>query len=237
MSVSLKLCLHGASGRMGIELRALLSANSEFSYSSIKRPNFEGLEGADVCIDFSHASTVSALAQACSHHRVNLLVGTSGLSAADDAALKAASSQIAVLKAANTSLGVLALEIASQAAAKILGSGFDIEVLELHHNGKRDAPSGTAAALVKALGSVEQLKYGRSGERQPGEVGVASMRGGDVVGEHTVFFLGQGERLELTHRAHSRSLYAAGALRLARLLLGRKPGLYTSREVLLGPGT
>ena len=235
MSATLKIGLHGSTGRMGSELRKLIGQDPQLTFVRIDAASFSDLDGVDICLDFSHASAVSALTQACEQRRVALLVGTSGLGRPEEMSLEKASKLIPVLRVANTSLGILALEVASQAVAKILGPSFDIEVLELHHKAKKDAPSGTAIALARALGAgADELIYARRAARDHGEIGVASMRGGDIIGDHTIYFLGQGERLELTHRAQSRALFAIGALKLAKLLVGRAPGLYSSRELLVG---
>lgn len=218
---------------MGRELVLLLKSDREINFYPLERNNFEALNGSDVCIDFSHPSALSSLVPACADARCALLVGTSGLSQADDELLLSASKKIPVLKVANTSLGILALEAASQSIKKILGDDFDIEIFEMHHNAKRDAPSGTALALAKSLGQSELINYARKSTRTKGEIGVSSARGGDVIGDHTIFFLGNGERIELTHRAQSRALFAQGAIRLAKLLAGRGEGLYSSRDLFL----
>ena len=220
---------------MGGELRKLIDQDPKLAYVSIETATYSDLSRVDVCLDFSHVSAVSGLAHACAQQRVPLLVGTSGLGGREDEALQQAGKLIPVLRVANTSLGILALEVASQAVAKLLGPSFDIEVLDLHHRAKKDAPSGTAIALARALGAgSDALIYGRRGEREQGQIGVASVRGGDMIGDHTVYFLGQGERLELTHRAQNRALFAIGALRLGQMLKGQSPGLYSSRELLAG---
>ena len=164
--------------------------------------------------------------------------GTTNLDARSKRALEEASRATAVLWAPNMSLGVQVLaELVTQALRR-LGSEYDVEIVEIHHRRKVDAPSGTARRLADAARSVRaelREQHSRSGEvgaRPNDEIGVMALRGGDVVGDHTVHFLGPGERLELTHRATSRELFAHGALRAARFLIGRKPGLYTIADVL-----
>ncbi|MDE2304019.1 MAG: 4-hydroxy-tetrahydrodipicolinate reductase, partial [Gammaproteobacteria bacterium] len=182
------------------------------------------LAGAAVAIDFSLPDAVAGHARACAQAGVPLLVGTTGLDAATRASLEAAAARIPVLVAANTSLGVSLLERLVEVAARGLGPGFDVEIVEMHHRMKRDAPSGTAIRLGEVVAAVrgsglEELaltdRHGDSGPRPAGGIGFAALRGGDVVGEHTVVFAGDGERIELTHRATDRMIFARGALRAA----------------------
>lgn len=199
-----------------------------------------GLQGADVYIDFTvPAATRAAAEQALASGAVAAVIGTTGLDEAAYAAIERLSERAPVLVAANFSLGVNVLLGLAERAARSLGAGFDIEVVEMHHKHKRDAPSGTALALAAALdqgrddGLQQRLsRVGDVGARAPDEIGVMALRGGDVAGEHTAFFLGEGERLELTHRAGSRSIFAHGAVHAAAWLVGRPAGRYTMSQVL-----
>jgi len=191
-------------------------------------------------IDFSTPAATERAALACAAAGVALVVGTTGLTDTAKAALERAGASIPVLVAANFSLGVnVLLGLAAEAARQL--EGFDLEVVEIHHNKKRDAPSGTALALAQALAAgrgttlPEAGVFAREGEvgaRRSGEIGVMALRGGDVVGEHTAFLIGTGERVELTHRATSRATFAHGAVRAARWLADQRPGRYDMRDVL-----
>jgi 4-hydroxy-tetrahydrodipicolinate reductase len=198
------------------------------------------LLGADVAIDFSRPEALKALLPLAVRAKVAVVSGTTGLDASCEEALETASRSIPVLSASNTSLGVLVLaELATQAVRQ-LGRDFDVEIVETHHRAKVDAPSGTAKRLADAVREARQglsSIMGRSGEvgpRSDEEIGVFAVRGGDVIGDHTVHLLGPGERIELTHRATSRDVFARGALRAARFLVGKPAGRYTMNDVLRG---
>lgn len=200
------------------------------------------LPGADVVIDFTTAEASLAHARACAAAKVPLVVGSTGFSPEAKVAMAEAARQTPVVMAPNMSVGVnLVIEVARELARR-LGDDFDVEVLEAHHRMKKDAPSGTALRLAEqlALGLgrgpdvIRTERSGVIGERPAGEIGVQTLRGGDVVGEHTVFFFGDGERIELTHRASSREQFGRGALRAARWVVGRPPGLYDMTHVLAG---
>lgn len=199
-----------------------------------------GLLGADVVIDFSTASAVPMLFAAAARQRVCVVSGTTGLDDAGRRGLDKAAEAAAVLWAANMSLGVQVLAELIQQAVQRLGSAFDVEIVEIHHKKKIDSPSGTAKRLADAARAARpELRdlHGRSGDvgaRRGDEMAVLGVRGGDVVGDHTVYLLGAGERLELTHRASSRDLFAQGALRAAHFLVGKAPGRYTIADVLSG---
>ncbi len=199
------------------------------------------LAGASVAVDFSAAAAVPDHAAACAAALVPLVVGTTGLEPRALEALREAATRIAVLVAPNTSVGVNLLERLAALAVRGLGPTFDVEIIEAHHRSKRDAPSGTAIRLGEAIAAArggrlaEHAQYGRHGEpgpRPPGAIGFAVVRGGDIVGEHTVLFAGDGERIELTHRATDRMVFARGALRAAAWIVGRAPGLYRMQDVL-----
>jgi 4-hydroxy-tetrahydrodipicolinate reductase len=212
-------------GNLGVEVGADLAA---------------GLLGADVVIDFSLAPAVQGFLKGARAAGVPVVMGTTGLGDAERDALKAASQDIAVLWAQNMSLGIQVLaELVTQALNK-LGPAYDAEIIEIHHRKKVDCPSGTAKRLMDAVADANPERgplYERSGQvgpRTDTEVGVFGLRGGDVIGDHTVYLMGPGERIELTHRATSRDLFAHGAIRAARWLAGRSPGYYSIPDVLAG---
>jgi len=199
------------------------------------------IDKADVVIDFSgHAATVE-IAELCAKHKKALIIGTTGVEEADASAIKKLASTIPIVWASNFSTGVNTLFWLTRKAAEILGPDFDLEVVEMHHRLKKDAPSGTARSLAEILAEVRKLhlseaaRHGRegiTGERTKTEIGVHSIRGGDVVGDHTVIFANVGERVELTHKAASRDTFANGALRAAQWAVKQKPGLYNMQDVL-----
>jgi 4-hydroxy-tetrahydrodipicolinate reductase len=200
-----------------------------------------GLSAAAVAVDFSLPQCVADNARACAAAGVALLVGTTGIDAAASAALEQAATLIPVLIAPNTSVGVNLMMHLVRRAAISLGSEYDVEITEAHHRGKRDAPSGTALALGRAVAEAhgETLakvavfdRHGTFAPREPGSVGFAVLRAGDIVGEHTVIFAAAGERIEITHRATDRATFARGALRAAAWLVGRPAGLYGMENVL-----
>jgi 4-hydroxy-tetrahydrodipicolinate reductase len=197
--------------------------------------------GAECLIDFSAPAATLAHLEACVKSRVPMVVGTTGLSAQDRARLKSASSRIPIVFAPNMAVGVNALFKLAETAAEVLGDAYDVEIIEAHHRHKVDAPSGTAlrlgeivaAALGRNLeGSAAHGRHGNTGERDRKTIGFHAVRGGDIVGEHTVIFAGEGERVELVVRSTSRVTYALGALRACRFLNGRPPGLYDMQDVL-----
>lgn len=193
-------------------------------------------QGADVGIDFSQPEGAAAFASAMAESGVPVLVCTTGLGDSHLSALRAAAEEVPVLYAPNTSVGIYVLRRLAREARRILGPTYDIELVEVHHRHKKDAPSGTARALVEDLlpahGTVVYGRQGQVGERSDREVGVFALRGGEAVGEHTVYFLGPWDRIELTHRAMSRALFAHGALMLARRLVRMEPGLYSVDDLL-----
>jgi 4-hydroxy-tetrahydrodipicolinate reductase len=198
------------------------------------------LGAADVVIDFTNPEASVHHAKWCAQAGVALVVGSTGFTDDAKAQFAEAAHKIPLVMSPNMSVGVnLVIELASMLARR-LGDDFDVEVLEMHHRMKKDAPSGTAIRLAeelaKSLGrqhnDIRTSRVGQIGERPAAEIGVQTLRGGDVVGEHTVFFLGDGERVELTHRATSREQFGRGALRAARWIVGRAPGLYGMSDVL-----
>lgn len=191
----------------------------------------ETLFDADVIIDFTTPQATRAHAALAAARAKPIVIGTTGLKQDDMDAIAAASASCPVLFSANMSIGVNLLAALVEQASARLGDGFDAEIMEIHHRNKIDAPSGTALMLGRATGR-DAAGIDRTGKRGSGTLGYAVQRGGDVVGEHTVSFFGPGERLELTHRAHDRSLFAKGALRAAQWLHGKPAGLYSMRDVL-----
>jgi 4-hydroxy-tetrahydrodipicolinate reductase len=196
---------------------------------------------ADVVIDFSSHSATAGIAALCARHRKAIVIGTTGHSPEDRSRITELSSQVPMVLSANFSTGVNTLFWLTRKAAEILGTGFDLEIVEMHHRHKCDAPSGTARTLAEILAQVRKqqlekvLLHGREGivgERTDAEIGMHSLRGGDVVGDHTVIFAGTGERVELTHKASSRETFANGALRAAQWVVSQKPGLYDMQDVL-----
>jgi 4-hydroxy-tetrahydrodipicolinate reductase len=199
-----------------------------------------GLLGADVVIDFATASALPHLLQLAMRQKIAVVSGTTRLDATGERLLDEAAKVVPVLWAPNTSVGVQVLAELVKLAAEKLGLSFDVEIVEAHHRAKIDAPSGTAERLRKAVEEArEGLRpvYGREGNagpRKAEEIAVLAMRGGDVIGDHSVHFLGQGERIELTHRATSRDLFARGALRAARFVAGKPAGRYAMEDVIRG---
>ena len=200
------------------------------------------IERADVVIEFSTPDATAAHATLAAAHGTAHVIGTTGLSGAHEQALRDAARRTAIMRAANMSLGVnLLLGLTEQVARALGPDAFDIEIFEMHHRHKVDAPSGTALALGQAAARgrgvdlsevAERGRDGLTGARRSGAIGFAALRGGDLVGDHTVIFAGAGERIELTHRATDRRIYARGAVAAARWLHGRPPGLYGMADVL-----
>lgn len=197
--------------------------------------------GADVLIDFTSFEASVAHAEACAARGVAAVIGSTGFTADTRARVVAAARKVPVVLSPNYSVGVNALFALVAEAARVLGEGYDVEIVEMHHKRKKDAPSGTAMRLAEvaaeALGRDAEkdftfARHGIVGERPAREIGVQALRGGDVVGDHTVFFVGEGERLELTHRATSRDQFASGAVRAARWVVGKPAGLYDMADVL-----
>lgn len=238
-----ELVLHGALDRAG-NVQLGRDAGEQFGRVSgvkVVADIDEALKGADVLVDFTRPEASMAYLAACQKHKVKMIIGTTGFSVEEKQAIEAAAKQIAIVFAPNMSVGVTLLINLVEQAARVLNEGYDIEVVEMHHRHKVDAPSGTALRLGEAAahGLGQDLKdcavYARegvTGEREAGKIGFATMRGGDVVGDHTVVLAGIGERVELTHKASSRATFALGALRAAKYLAAKESGLYDMRDVL-----
>ena len=251
--MSIRIAVIGASGRMGREILALLGGDPRFVLqqavvSSVSARNTGTEQGAvppttladglhpDVqgVIDFSVPKSSLIVTAHCAERGIPLLIGTTGFSAEEMSTLTAHAKRAPILIAANTSLGVAALTQLVERARTMLGDDFDVEISETHHRQKRDAPSGTALALAEAVKRVatdERCVSNRHGPRSAGEIGVSSLRGGTIFGEHTVHFFGNGETISLTHRADNRTIFARGALDLMARLYGKGPGLYAVRDL------
>jgi len=201
----------------------------------------EALDGADVLIDFTRPAGTLAHLAACRERGVKAVVGTTGFDDAQLAAVAALAQHVAIVMAPNMSVGVNVVMKLLELAARAFADGYDVEVIETHHRHKVDAPSGTALQMGRVLAAAlgRDLKecgvfarHGQTGERDPRAIGFSAVRGGDIVGDHTVLFAGTGERIEITHRSSSRATYAEGALRAARFVAGRASGLYDMNDVL-----
>lgn len=255
----IRVLVSGALGRMGEQVLRTLAANPALApAAALEAPGHprigeelapgmrvsdkpdEALDGVDVAIDFSVPAGTLALLRAAAPRGVPLVIGTTGFDAGGEERVREASGKIAIVRAANFSLGIqVMLDLVAEAVRRL--PDYAIEVLELHHERKVDAPSGTALRIAEAAAAArgvalrEAAVYHREGETGPrprGAIGLQSLRLGDAVGEHTLYLGGAGERLEITHRALSRENFAAGALRAAAWLPGRPPGLYSMRDVL-----
>lgn len=266
--MSLNIGIIGAAGRMGQALvREIAAEPGRFALAAAcDRPGLAaigkdagalaGLEplgisigdspaavvaAAQAVIDFTTPDATASLAPLCAEKGVAHVIGTTGLTPAHETALKNAAQKIPLVYAPNMSVGVTLLSALTEKVAALLGEEFDIEIVEMHHRLKRDAPSGTALGLGRAAAkgrgvsldeAADHERWGEIGARVKGKIGFATLRGGDVVGDHTVIFAAEGERIELTHKASSRTIFARGAVRAAAWAVGKPPGLYTMRDVL-----
>lgn len=249
----IKIVLHGCNGRMGRMITELVrnDADTEIvagvdSYTGVTNdyPVYDSIEkcgvDADVVIDFSNAGAVDALLDYCTEKKLPVVLCTTGLSEIQLAKVQEASGETAILKSANMSLGINLLLKLLKDAAKVLGNaGYDIELVERHHNQKVDAPSGTALALAdsvnEALNGEYHYVYDRSQvrrKREEKEIGISAVRGGTIVGEHEVIFAGTDEVIEFKHSAYSRNVFAKGAVEAAKFLAGKEPGMYDMSDVI-----
>jgi 4-hydroxy-tetrahydrodipicolinate reductase len=226
----IRISLFAPNGRMGRAITAAAAEDPGFAIDA---------EHGDVLVDFSAPSALQASLDRAVNAGTPILVGTTGLDDFASRRISTAAEEVAVLRAANTSLGVALLSDLVERAARVLGPDWDIEILEMHHRLKADAPSGTALALgdAAARGRATKLKAerGRDGtglKREEGAIGFASLRGGTVAGDHDVIFAGPEERLILSHRAENRMIFARGALAAVRFLVGKPAGLYSMRDVV-----
>jgi len=240
----LRLLIVGSKGRMG---QCIISCAKDDPDVVVAAEIDQGddliasLENCNAVIEFSHHNMTEIVAGACVKHKKVLVIGTTGHTDAQVAAIKKAAESTPVVFAPNFSVGVNTLFWLTRKAAEILGPDFDLEVVEMHHHLKKDAPSGTAKRLAEILADVRNLSYnddvrhgrlGMVGERTKTEIGMHAIRGGDVVGDHTVIFATPGERVELTHKASSRETFARGSIRAAKWAGTQPPGLYDMQDVL-----
>jgi 4-hydroxy-tetrahydrodipicolinate reductase len=249
-----KIGIAGAGGRMGRTLIDAVAADNELSLvAAVDMPksaavgtlaggvkvtsDLAALAAADVVLDFTRPEGTLAVLK----HARALVIGTTGFTEEDKGSIGEAAKRMPIVMAANFAVGVNAAYKLAETAARILGDDYDVEIVEAHHRHKVDAPSGTALQLGQAVAHSlgreleKNAVFGRKGElaeRKPKQIGFHSIRGGDIVGEHTVIFAGVGERVEVTVRSQSRLTYAAGALRAAKFLKGKNPGLYSMADVL-----
>ena len=250
-----KVVMHGCNGRMGTIISDLCEKDNDicivagvdkFGESKFSYPVFAALDAcnveADVMIDFSNASAIPELLQYCVDKQMPCVLCTTGLSAELMEDVQKASEQVAILKSANMSLGInLLLKLVKEAAQVLAGAGFDIEIVEKHHNQKLDAPSGTAIALADSIneefdGAYEYV-YDRSqkrAKRDSKELGISAVRGGSIVGEHDVIFAGADEVITFSHTAYSRAVFGKGAIEAAKFLVGKAPGMYNMSHVING---
>lgn len=261
MSTPIRIAILGATGRMGRAVQAAVAAAPQVTLgAAFERDGHPALgtlledsavtvsadltaaaEQFDVLIDFTRPEGTLAALEVCLAQNKSMVIGTTGFTAEQKARVEAAAQRLPILMAGNFSIGVnLCLKLLED-AARVLGEDCDIEIIEAHHRHKVDAPSGTALMMGEAVarGAGRDLardavyeRYGHTGARERRTIGFSTVRGGDVVGDHTVMFLGEGERVEITHKASSRMNFANGAVRAAAWLAGRGPGLYTMRQVL-----
>ncbi len=249
----LKIVVCGAAGKMGEMVISRILSDKELVLSGAIEwrehhavgqlldtinitDNFsEALKSSDVAIDFTNMDATLYHLDIAKKQKKPLIIGTTGITAEGIERIKSASKEIPIILAANMSVGVnLLFKLVSEVAVAI--PNYDVEIIEAHHNQKKDAPSGTALKLAEIISSKLNLEhiYGRHGNvgARKKEIGIHAVRAGDIVGEHTVIFAGEGEQIELIHRAHTRDTFAAGAVKAAKWIFGKKPGLYTMGDVL-----
>jgi 4-hydroxy-tetrahydrodipicolinate reductase len=254
MSGPVRVAIAGASGRMGLALLEAAATTEGVTLGAavdLKSSTWGGvaigtdvssaLESSDVLIDFTRPAGTLEHAIQCVAMKRAMVIGTTGFEPAQLAEIRKAAAAIPIVMAPNMSVGVNVMLKLVETASRSLGPDYDVEVFEMHHKRKVDAPSGTALNLGKVAAEARNTsldrdgvfeRYGHTGERKPGAIGFSVARGGDVVGDHTVYFAGTGERIEITHRSTSRATYAQGAMRAARFIRGRAPGLYDMQDVL-----
>jgi 4-hydroxy-tetrahydrodipicolinate reductase len=226
MSSPVRVLLVGAAGRMGKTVLDLATSDPNIEIvaqcdlgDSIEPP----MKNCDVIVDFSHAQAIDEICRAALQHSKALVIGTTGHSQEQRRTIEEAVRSLPIVFASNFSVGVNVLFWLTRKAAELLGRDFNPQIIETHHKMKKDAPSGTAKTLAELLKAAQKIQN---------EIPIQPIREGEVVGEHTVIFTGPSERLELTHRAASREIFARGALRAARWIVGRPPGLYSMQDVL-----
>ncbi|HEX7387696.1 MAG TPA: 4-hydroxy-tetrahydrodipicolinate reductase [Castellaniella sp.] len=228
---------HTGSGALGQDAGAFLGRET----GVLVTDDLQALSQADCLIDFTRPEGTLNHLKACVQHGVKCVIGTTGFDAQGKQAIRAAAQKVGIVFAPNMSVGVNVTLKLLETAAKLLNSGYDVEVFEAHHRNKVDAPSGTALAMGGAVAQAwgvalddvaDWSRHGHTGVRQDGHIGFSSVRGGDIVGDHTVYFCGIGERIEITHRSSSRATYAQGSLRAARYLSRKEFGLFDMQDVL-----
>jgi len=241
--MALNILLNGAKGRMGLAIAAIAEANNAVITAACDSGDnpAKDIDQCEVIIDFSVHEATLEIAQLAASNKRPLVIGTTGHDpGTKKKIIDTVKNKIPVVWAGNFSVGVNTLNYLTKKAAAILSDSFESEVLEMHHHYKKDAPSGTAERLIEILRNAYDLStrnvvHGREGivgNRPKKEIGVHSIRGGDIVGEHTVYFCGEGERIELTHRAIDRKIFAQGALRAAHWAIGKAPEIYNMEDVL-----
>jgi 4-hydroxy-tetrahydrodipicolinate reductase len=262
----IKAVISGACGRMGQRLVALVHGQADMKVvAAVEAPGHRDIgrdagevsgigrigvpvaadmpPSADALIDFSAPEATARHAHQCAERGIAAVLGTTGLTAEQKAMIQAAAARTPVLLSPNMSVGVAIAMEAAAMLAKALGDDYDVEIVELHHRGKKDAPSGTAKGFAEKLAAAlgrdlaRDAVYGREGnvgERPRRQIGIHAIRGGDIVGEHRVILAGLGERIELVHIAQNRDVFAHGAIRAARILVGKPPGLYSIKDLVLG---
>lgn len=260
----INIAIHGACGRMGTRIAALILTDPEFRLvAALEKADHPSIgkdagitagcgetgvkittsldTNTDVLIDFTSPESTVTIAELCAKKKIALVAGTTGLNAQQYEKIQQASKFIPCLVSPNMSIGVNILFDLVAKTAKMLGKDFDIEIIETHHRFKKDAPSGTALRLAericdatdrKADGDVIYGRHGISGERPIDQIGIHVIRSGDVIGDHTVIFGGLGERIEITHKAHTRDTFVRGAIRAAKFLAHKPPGIYSMSDVL-----
>lgn len=242
MTKSIRLGINGSNGRMGRALCELLRDDARFALAAQinASDDWKDVPALDIVIDFSTPAGLSAALEHCERHSIALVCGTTGLDPDLQIQLAAAAKKTPLLYAANFSLGIAVMTKLLREAAQALPD-WDLEILETHHSRKVDAPSGTALALGRAAAQARGrdfdrvaafARHGHTGVRIPGTIGFSSLRGGEIVGEHTAFLIGADERIELSHRAYDNTIFARGALQAAVWLAGRAPGFYTLDDVI-----
>jgi 4-hydroxy-tetrahydrodipicolinate reductase len=242
--MTLRIAVAGASGRMGRMLIDAVQAAPDCTLAGtldICQDIDAGLSGAQVLIDFTRPEGTMAHLAACRRHGVKAVIGTTGFTDAQKSEIADHARHLALMASPNMSVGVNVVLRLLDTAARALAEGYDIEIVEAHHRHKVDAPSGTALKMGEVIAAAlgrdlrQCAVYGRegvTGERDPSTIGFATVRGGDIVGDHTVMFCGTGERIEIAHKSASRATYAQGALRAARFLMDKPNGLFDMNDVL-----
>jgi 4-hydroxy-tetrahydrodipicolinate reductase len=223
---TVRVLLIGAAGRMGQTIRDLAQSDPEIKIAAqcdLGDAIEPAMRNCDVVVDFSHADAIEEICRAALGNGKSIVIGTTGHPPQQRATIEEAARSVPIVFASNFSVGVNVLFWLTRKAAELLGSDFSAEIIETHHRMKKDAPSGTAKTLAEILKAAQKIQS---------QIPIESIREGDVVGEHTVIFNGPSERLELTHRAASREIFARGALRAAKWIVGKPPGLYSMQDVL-----